>query len=61
MCSPDFQHYLALSVIPFIAEKMPNRLFMDNDPKHMSGSTREFLKDNNNKFFLNILKYFNSF
>ena len=52
MCSPDFQHYLTLSVIPFIAEKMPyrHRLFMDNDPKHMSGSTREFLKDNNNKF-----------
>ncbi len=42
MCSPDFQHYLNLSVIPFIVEKLPyrHRLFMDNDPKHMSGSTR---------------------
>ena len=35
----DFQHYLTLSVLPFIRQKMPykHRLFMDNDPKHTSG------------------------
>ena len=58
MCSPDFQHYLTLSVIPFIAEKLPNRhrLFMDNDPKHMSGSTLEFLKANH----INHFYYYNN-
>ena len=35
MCSVDFQHYLSLGVLPFIAQKMPfrHRLHMDNDPK----------------------------
>ena len=40
MRSPDFQHYMSLSVMPFIREKFPyrHRTFMDNDPKHTSGS-----------------------
>jgi hypothetical protein len=48
MRSPDFQHYMSLSVMPFIREKFPfqHRLFMDNDPKHTSGSTKEFLFSN---------------
>ena len=58
MCSPEFQHYLTLSVISFIAEKLQyrNRLFMDNDPKHMYGFTREFLKVNH----INHLYYYNN-
>ena len=45
MCSPDFQYYMSLSVMPFIRRKFPYRhkLFMDNDPKHTSGSTKDFL------------------
>ncbi len=48
MRSPDFQHYMRLSVIPFIREKFPyrHRLFMDNDPKHTSGSTKDYLFSN---------------
>ena len=48
MRSPDFQHYMSLSVMPFIREKFPfqHRLFMDNDPEHTSGSTKEFLFSN---------------
>ena len=45
MFSKDFQNFLAASILPFIRRKMPynHRLFMDNDPKHMSHSTRRFI------------------
>ena len=45
MLSKDFQNFLAASILPFIRRKMPfnHRLFMDNDPKHMSHSTRKFI------------------
>jgi hypothetical protein len=58
MSSPDFQHYLTLSVISFIDEKLQyrHRLFMDKNPKHMPGSTREFLKVNH----INHLFYYNN-
>lgn len=36
-------------LIPFLQEKFPagHRLMQDNDPKHVSASTREFMRQNN--------------
>ena len=44
MRNPYFQPYMSLSVLPFIRQKFPYqyRLLIDNDPKHTSGSIREF-------------------
>ncbi|CAF1082677.1 unnamed protein product [Brachionus calyciflorus] len=45
--SEKFQHLLNISVIPFVKANYPfsHRIYMDNDPKHTSESTRTFLKN----------------
>lgn len=44
--SEKFQHLLNISVLPFVKANYPfsHRIYMDNDPKHTSKSTRTFLK-----------------
>ena len=51
MHSKDLQNFLRSSVLPFVHQKMPyrHRLFMDNNPKHTSHSSRRFLILNNNR------------
>ena len=53
MYSRDFQNFLSLSFLPFIETKMTynHRLFMDNDPKHTSHSSRRFIILNNINHF----------
>ncbi|CAF0771167.1 unnamed protein product [Brachionus calyciflorus] len=51
--SEKFQYLLNISVIPFEKANFPfcHRIYMDNDPRHTSRSTKNFLKNNN----LNLL------
>ena len=53
MFSNDFQNYLSVSILPFVRSKMPygHKFFMDNDPKHTSKSTKQFMLLNNINHF----------
>ena len=53
MFSHDFQKIPRLAVIPHLRVKFPygHRFFMDNDPKHTSRSTRNFMILNNINHF----------
>ncbi|CAG2213127.1 unnamed protein product [Mytilus edulis] len=49
MDSVFYQEILNEQLLPFIQEKYPNghRLVQDNDPKHVSRSTKQWMQDNN--------------
>ena len=53
MFSQDFQNYLSVSILPFVRSKLPygHKFFMDNDPKHTSQSTKQFMLLNNINHF----------
>ena len=53
MCIDNFQYFLTKTIIPHIREKYPyrHRFFMDNDPKHTSESTVNFMQINDINHF----------